>query len=170
MAPCNKCYTFLHHNPVSVDWLYCMQASGPTFGSVTPGAWQGLNGGWEWVVCWEVLDPEPPGGPHHAAGHGCPGRACAWNEEGLSLGKSSLQKPAELPAVRPGLCCAPVGFRILFLGHDCGWPLTPAAVEGETLQRLGPSDALAPFPLRALNLPTVGLALGPAIKQSCVGV
>lgn len=65
---------------------------------------------------------------------------------------------------------APVGFRIPFLGHDSGWPLTPAAVEGETLQRQGPSDALAPFPRRVLNLPTVGLALGPAIKQSGVGV
>ena len=23
---CNKCCTFLHHNPVSIDWLYCMSA------------------------------------------------------------------------------------------------------------------------------------------------
>lgn len=30
----NHC-PFLHHNPVSGDWLYCVQVMGPTFGSVT---------------------------------------------------------------------------------------------------------------------------------------
>ena len=42
--PCDKCCTFLHHNLVSVDWLYCMQASGPKYGSVTksdPAIYQG---------------------------------------------------------------------------------------------------------------------------------
>lgn len=37
MAPCDKCCTFLHHSPVSVDWLYRARASGPKFGSVTVG-------------------------------------------------------------------------------------------------------------------------------------
>ena len=32
---CNKHCTFLHHNPVSVDWLYCVQENGPKFDSVT---------------------------------------------------------------------------------------------------------------------------------------
>lgn len=31
MAPC----IFLHHNKVSVDWIYCAQESGPKFGLVT---------------------------------------------------------------------------------------------------------------------------------------
>lgn len=31
MTPYNKCCTFLNHNPVSVDRLYCTQASGPKF-------------------------------------------------------------------------------------------------------------------------------------------
>ena len=30
----NKCYTFLHHNTVSVVWLYLTWVSGHTFGSV----------------------------------------------------------------------------------------------------------------------------------------
>lgn len=34
-APYNKRCTFLHHNLVSADWLYCMWASRPKFGSVT---------------------------------------------------------------------------------------------------------------------------------------
>ena len=32
--PCNKPCTFLHHNLVSVDWLYWERASRPRFGSV----------------------------------------------------------------------------------------------------------------------------------------
>ena len=28
---CNKHWTFLNHNPVSVGWLYCAQVSGPKF-------------------------------------------------------------------------------------------------------------------------------------------
>ena len=35
LVPCNKSSTFLHHNLVSVAWLYCMWASRPKFGSVT---------------------------------------------------------------------------------------------------------------------------------------
>ena len=31
----NKGCTFLHHTPVSVDWLYCARASGPKFRSET---------------------------------------------------------------------------------------------------------------------------------------
>ena len=32
---CNKCCTFLDKNLVSADWLYCIQASVPKFGSLT---------------------------------------------------------------------------------------------------------------------------------------
>ena len=32
--PYNKLYTFLHPNPVSGDWLYCVPVSKPNFGSV----------------------------------------------------------------------------------------------------------------------------------------
>ena len=35
LKSCNKCCTFLHCNLVSVNWIYCMWASGPKFGSVT---------------------------------------------------------------------------------------------------------------------------------------
>ena len=35
LAPFNKHCTFLHHNPVSVDWLYCAWANEHNFGSVT---------------------------------------------------------------------------------------------------------------------------------------
>ena len=35
LGVCNKRCTFLHHTPVSVDWLYSARASGPKFGSVT---------------------------------------------------------------------------------------------------------------------------------------
>ena len=35
LVPHNKRCTFLHHKPVTVDWLYCRRASGPKFGSVT---------------------------------------------------------------------------------------------------------------------------------------
>ena len=35
LGSCNKHHTFLHHNLVSVDWLYCMQMSRPEFGLVT---------------------------------------------------------------------------------------------------------------------------------------
>ena len=35
LTPWNKLYTFLHHNPVSADWLYCTWASGSKSGSVT---------------------------------------------------------------------------------------------------------------------------------------
>ena len=34
LGACNKCCTFLHHKPVSVDWVYCMQGE-YKFGSVT---------------------------------------------------------------------------------------------------------------------------------------
>ena len=33
--PYNKHWTFIHHNLVSVDWLYCTWVSGPKFGLVT---------------------------------------------------------------------------------------------------------------------------------------
>ena len=32
LVPCNKGYTFLHHNLVSVDWPYCAQVNRPKFG------------------------------------------------------------------------------------------------------------------------------------------
>ena len=35
LGACNKHCTFLHHNPVSGDWLYCARESRPKFGSVT---------------------------------------------------------------------------------------------------------------------------------------
>ena len=31
LASCNKCCPFFQHNPVSVDWLYCVRTSGPKF-------------------------------------------------------------------------------------------------------------------------------------------
>ena len=31
LGACNKCGAFLHHNHVSVDWLYCTQVSKPKF-------------------------------------------------------------------------------------------------------------------------------------------
>ena len=34
LAPCNKCCTLFHHSLVSVDWLYCVRASGLKSGSV----------------------------------------------------------------------------------------------------------------------------------------
>ena len=37
LAPCDKHCPFLHHNLVSVDWLYCMHGrADPGFGSFTP--------------------------------------------------------------------------------------------------------------------------------------
>ena len=35
LVSCNKCCTFLNHNLVSVDWLYCMGVSRIKLGSVT---------------------------------------------------------------------------------------------------------------------------------------
>lgn len=35
LAPCNKHCTFLYHNLMSIDWLYCVWASGPKFTLVT---------------------------------------------------------------------------------------------------------------------------------------
>ena len=43
---CNKLCTFLHHNLVSVVWLYCVWASGPKFGSVI------------WWVPYSILQPQ----------------------------------------------------------------------------------------------------------------
>ena len=37
--PCKTSCTFLHHNPVSGDWLYCRRARGPKFASVTTFLW-----------------------------------------------------------------------------------------------------------------------------------
>ena len=35
LAPCNKYCTFLHHNSISIDWVYCARVNGSKFGSVT---------------------------------------------------------------------------------------------------------------------------------------
>lgn len=35
LAPCDKCCTFLHNNPLSVAWLYCVWVSRPKFSLVT---------------------------------------------------------------------------------------------------------------------------------------
>ena len=35
LVPYNKHCNFLHHSPVSVDWLYCIPSKGPKFGSLT---------------------------------------------------------------------------------------------------------------------------------------
>ena len=35
LGACSKHCAFLHHNPGSVDWLFCAQANQPKFGSVT---------------------------------------------------------------------------------------------------------------------------------------
>ena len=34
-VPCDESCTFLHHNLMSVDWLYCTRVSGPKFGLLT---------------------------------------------------------------------------------------------------------------------------------------
>ena len=39
LVPCSKHCILFHHNPESVDWLYCLQVSKLKFSSVT-----GLNG------------------------------------------------------------------------------------------------------------------------------
>ena len=48
-----------------------------------------------------------------------PEKACAWVEERLSPGRSSLREAEELPRRRPRLRSNPVGFKILFLGRLC---------------------------------------------------
>ena len=57
LVPCNKCCTFLHHNQVSVDWLYCVQITGPKFGSVT--FWPNIWHKWE-VSLWGNCCIETP--------------------------------------------------------------------------------------------------------------
>ena len=56
LVPCNKHCTFLHHNLVSVDWLYWRQVSRPKFGLVTTSSSGSsfysvyfLNGTYHWV-------------------------------------------------------------------------------------------------------------------------
>ena len=44
LGTCNEHCTFLNHDPVPVDWLYCMQVSGSKFGSGVRGPrWREKN-------------------------------------------------------------------------------------------------------------------------------
>ena len=51
-GPYNECYTFLHHNPVSVGCLYCEWVSGPKFGSATYRVHCCISKGrGKWFIC-----------------------------------------------------------------------------------------------------------------------
>lgn len=124
-----------------------------------------------------------------SAGHSCCRRPCAWSKKGTQPGKSRLQKPAELPGVRPGAVFPPTPPPQLVLGSS-SWgrgsgpqhrvvtylvlPVSSFArgveVERETLQCLGPSDALAPFSAQSLELGDCVLGPGTTTKEFCLAL
>lgn len=60
---CNKYCTFHHHNPVLADWLVCLWASSPRFGSVTLLPPTSTWGSWEMktemcLAAWILPSPD----------------------------------------------------------------------------------------------------------------
>ena len=115
LGACKKRCAFLHHNLISVGWLYrkWMQVWFSNTRRVAADEQteaESEAAGQYWT--WRPLEPLPT-----QQVTATPEKACAWVEERLSPGRSSLREAEELPRLRPRMRSDPVSFKIRFLGR-----------------------------------------------------